>query len=128
MKAVSFGFLLLASIPAIAQASSEYDAMYSKCVEENGPINNSVVEACSTMVSEKAEEEIEKHYKSIYAWLMSENPEDANEFEASQKAWLQYRNAYCNLAGAYVGSPMYAFCPMNLDSARALELRELDER
>jgi uncharacterized protein YecT (DUF1311 family) len=128
MKLISFGYLLfsLALIPAWAQALSKYDDMYDKCVIENAPVNNSVVEACSNMVSDEAKKEITKHYKSIYARLASERPEDAKKFEASQKAWIQYRNIHCDLAGAYVGSPLYAFCPMKLNSSRALELRELD--
>jgi uncharacterized protein YecT (DUF1311 family) len=126
MKLASLGFLFLASMPVIAQASSDYDSIYDKCVEKNGPINNSVVEACANMASDAAKQEITKRYKSFYDRLASESPEDAKKFEASQKAWLQYRNAHCNLAGSYVGSPMYAFCPMKLNSARALELRELD--
>jgi uncharacterized protein YecT (DUF1311 family) len=126
MKTIAFGFLLFLSMPVVAWASSEYDSMYDECVKKNGPINNGVVSACSEMTSEKAKQEITRRYKSIYGQLSSENPMDAKKFEISQKAWLQYRNTHCELAGAYVGSPMYAFCPMTLNSARALELRELD--
>jgi uncharacterized protein YecT (DUF1311 family) len=128
MKIAAFGYLLFffAPMSASAQTSSEYDSMYEKCIEKEVVINNSVVEICSDMISEKAKREITKHYKSIYDRLLSENPEDAKKFEISQKAWLQYRNAHCNLAGSYIGSPMYVVCPMKLNSARVLELRELD--
>ena len=122
----AFLLLLIASFHTNAANPSEYDVMYGKCVDENGPINNGVVEECSGEVSEKAKGEITRRYKSIYARLLSENPEDAGKFESSQKAWLQYRNLHCDLAGSYIGSPMYGFCPMNLNAARALELRELD--
>ena len=118
--------LLLSSLAVNAQQQSEYSAIYSKCVKEAGPINNAVVEECSGTASERAKAEITSRYKSIYARLLAEAPEDAEKFEKSQKSWLQYRNLHCDLAGAYVGSPMYGYCPMQLNSARALELRELD--
>lgn len=118
--------LFLVSISVNAQAISEYDVMYNKCVDETGPINNSVIAVCSDVASEKAKSEITKRYRSIYDRLLTLNPEDAKKFEASQKAWLQYRNAYCGLTGSYIGPPMYGICPMRLNSLRALELRELD--
>lgn len=123
---IACSFLFLLSFHVNAQSASEYDVMYGKCIDENGPINNGVVAECSGAVSDKAKDEITHRYKSIYARLLAENPEDATRFESSQKAWLQYRNTHCDLAGAYIGSPMYGFCPMKLNSARALELRELD--
>lgn len=129
MKAAAltaYSFLLLASFHLNAQSTPEYGFMYSKCIDENGAINNHVVAGCSETVSDKAKSEIARRYKSIYARLLSNNPEDAGRFKSSQKAWLQYRNIHCDLAGAYIGSPMHGFCPMNLNSARALELRELD--
>ncbi|MCD9031014.1 DUF1311 domain-containing protein [Luteimonas sp. Y-2-2-4F] len=111
---------------ASAQSSSEYSAAYDDCVEAAGPINNAVVQVCASRVSERAKEEIEQRYRSIHARLRSSDPADADKFEASQKAWLTYRNAHCALAGSHIGSPMYDYCPMTLNSARALELRELD--
>ena len=123
---IAFPFLALGSFHVMAQDAVEYDVMYGKCVDEIGPINNGVVEACSNTVSDKAKSEITRRYKSIYARLLAENPEDASRFESAQKAWLQYRNIHCDLAGSYIGSPMHGFCPMKLNSARALELRELD--
>lgn len=109
-----------------AQSPSEYSAAYGECVEAAGPINNAVVQVCASRVSERAKEEIERRYRSIHAKLRSSDPADADKFEASQKAWLAYRNAHCALAGSHIGTPMYDYCPMTLNSARALELRELD--
>ena len=128
MKKISLGYalLFLVSIEANAKTPSEYDTLYNKCVDSSGPINNGVVDACSGEVSEKAKNEINRHYKAFYARLLKENVDDAKKFEVSQKAWLLYRNNHCDLTGAYIGSPMYGFCPMNLNSARALELRQLD--
>ncbi len=131
MKTAQFAFLgcllISSAFQAHAETASEYDALYSKCVAENGPINNSVVAECADTVSQTAKAEITRRYKSIHARLLSSTiPQDAARFEAAQKAWLQYRNIHCDLAGSYVGSPKYSFCPMNLNAARALELRELD--
>ena len=127
---VSFSALIAVSMSAAAQAASDppdYDAMYSKCTNKAGTMNNSVVSACSNVVSEKAKQEITAHYKSIYRRLL-EYPKDAQRLESSQKAWIEYRDGHCSLAGSYIGSPMYDYCPMNLNSARALELRELDQQ
>lgn len=132
MKINMFGYplLLLVSISAIAQPASDppdYEAMYSKCASEAGTMNNSVVSACSNLVSKKAKQEITAHYKSIYQRLLK-FPADAQKLESSQKAWIEYRDGHCSLAGSYIGSPMYGYCPMNLNSARALELHELDQQ
>lgn len=120
--------LLTIALQTHADSRSEYDLMYDKCVAKIGPINNSVVTICSEAVSEKAKKEIANRYTSIHARIFADSPEDAEKLEHAQKAWIQYRNTYCNLAGTYIGSPMYSFCPMNLNTARALELRELDSR
>ena len=121
-----FSLQLILSFQVSAESPSEYDVMYDKCVTKYDHINNGVVAECSEEVSAKAKHEITRRYKSIYAKLLAESPEDARKFESSQKSWLQYRNLHCDLAGSYIGSPMYGFCPMNLNAARALELRELD--
>lgn len=118
--------LLLVSAGVGAQTPDDYDALYSRCVDAAGPINNAVVQACSETASEHAKREINQRYRSIHARLSADNPDDAKRFEASQKAWLQYRNLHCDLAGAHIGSPMYDFCPMSLNAARASELRALD--
>lgn len=118
--------LLASAFQASAENPSRFDVMYGKCVDRNGPINNSVVAECSGEVSDQAKREITSRYKSIHARLLAQSPEDAGKFESSQKAWLQYRNLHCDLAGSYIGSPMHGFCPMHLNGARALELQELD--
>ena len=123
-----FGLVLLAvsSLSAHAQALPDYDALYDSCMEQAGDINNSVVAMCSSEVSQQAYVEIKRRYQSIYARLLTESAQDASQFSASQKAWRKYRNTHCELAGSYIGSPMYEYCPMSLNAARALELRELD--
>lgn len=117
---------LVASFSVQATAPSEYDAQYSACVQKEGPINNGVVESCSGQVSKTAQAEITRRYASIYARILADQPADAKKFAASQKMWMGYRDSQCELAGTYVGSPMFGYCPMKLNAARALELRELD--
>jgi len=136
MKVTVLGYLFLflassaANAQAYAQMSSEYADLYKKCSEEIfkefGNASNGAVEACSNKVSEKAKRDITKRYQSIHERLLAEDPEAARRFEASQKAWLQYRNLHCDLAGRYIGSLMYVSCPMELNSARARELGSLD--
>lgn len=119
-------FLLLFSTLSNAKSSSEYDALYANCVDENEPINNMVVAKCSAVVSDKAMAEISRRYQSIHLRFTKASPEALSSFEMSQKAWIQYRNTHCDLAGRYVGQPMFDFCPMKMNAARALELRMLD--
>ena len=126
-KILVLAVVAFTSLSASAESPPDYDALYDSCLEQAGAINNSVVAMCSSDVSRQASTEITLRYQSIYAYLLRENEEDASKFSASQKAWRKYRNSHCELAGTYVGSPMYDFCPMNLNTARALELRELDQ-
>ena len=123
-----FGLALLAVISqsASAQPLPDYETLYDSCVEQAGDINNSVVAMCASDVSKQAYAEVKRRYQSIYARLLNESAQDASQFSTSQKAWRKYRNTHCELAGSYIGSPMYEYCPMSLNAARALELRELD--
>jgi len=120
-------FLIFTLFFGIAQAESIYESIYNKCTKKAGGMNNSVVHMCSEEATQKAKSDINKYYKSAYEKIASSDPEDAKKFEESQKAWVSYRNTHCNLSGSYIGSPMYSYCPMQLNSARALELKELSE-
>lgn len=124
---IAWVFLLI-PICAFANESAvkDYDKIYSQCLDNSGPINNSVVAACSEEASNEAKKELNALYNKFYAKLKSENPEDAEKFELSQKSWLKYRNSHCELAGSYVGSPMYGYCPMQLNIERVMQLRELN--
>ncbi|MBP6242504.1 MAG: DUF1311 domain-containing protein [Hydromonas sp.] len=130
-KLLTIFILLFVSISTYGKTSADYDKLYSDCVgktiEENnlGGINNGVVDACSNYVSDIAKKNITRLYKIFYNRLNADSPDDALKFEASQKSWLAYRNTHCELMGQYVGSPMYGFCPMQLNQARAAELQEL---
>ncbi len=121
-------FLLLA-LPAFACASPasspDYQQAYDTCLEQAGGINNGTVDACSSTVSEQAKVEMTRLYRSFYRRLLDQSPDDAAALDRAQKSWLVYRDLHCHLAGAHVGSPMYSFCPMQLNIARVNELREL---
>ena len=114
-----------------AKSLEDYQKLYDVCVDEviaeNSlqSINNGVVEACSNHVSDVTKKDITRLYKLFYDKLNAESPADALKFETAQKSWLAYRNAHCELMGSYVGSPMYGYCPMNMNMARAVELQEL---
>ncbi|CAM3853773.1 hypothetical protein VA7868_00946 [Vibrio aerogenes CECT 7868] len=121
------GLVLTIACPGSLWAKSEFDVMYDACINESGPINNSVVYMCSERASQQAKDEINRRYVSVYAKLKKQGKEEADKLENAQKGWLKYRNNYCELKGLYVGSPMYAYCPMRMNISRALELRTLDE-
>jgi uncharacterized protein YecT (DUF1311 family) len=116
--------MCLSSI-AFAKTQKEYQDIYDQCVDQAGTINNGVVEACTSQTSDRVKKDINRLYGIFYKRLQSEHPYDVAAFEASQKAWLDYRNQHCLLMGSYVGSPMHGYCPMTLNIERALELQEL---
>lgn len=118
------GLLCSGSVLA-ADTLSPLDKIYDRCVEKHGTINNGVVDACSGEASAAAKKQINLYYNKIYSRLLKDVPEDAKKLEQSQKAWVVYRDNHCQLMASYVGSPMYSFCPMRLNIARADELQEL---
>lgn len=125
--------LTVCALPSHAESNSKpmgskYNALYADCLNEYETINNTVVIVCSETVSEQAKTDITRHYRSIYARLKAANPEDAAQFEASQQAWLRYRNAHCALTVTYIGTPMMGYCPMELNSRRAVELSQMDSK
>ncbi len=128
MIRIVLAFLLLLptqTVIAASKKSVDYQSMYDKCLSDSGQTNNTSVMACSDSTSDAAKKEINSLYNTIHATILVSSKEDAAKFEASQKSWLNYRNTHCNLAGSYIGTPMYSFCPMQLNIARAAELRAL---
>ena len=117
--------VLLLPINSWAESNNKYDTAYKNCVKEAGPINNGVVDACSRFVSKKAKKDMNKLYNIIYNNISKQSIDDAKKFEKSQKNWLKYREAHCELMGLYVGSPSYSYCPMELNKLRVLELTVL---
>jgi uncharacterized protein YecT (DUF1311 family) len=118
--------LLACSRTSTAQQKQiDYEALYSKCLSDSGGINNGSVDACSSHTSAAAKKEITSLYKTIYDKFFAELPDEALKFEQTQRAWITYRNGQCSLAGSHVGSLMHSYCPMKLNIARVIELREL---
>ncbi len=127
----TFGiFLLIFSIASIAATEEiDYDLMFNNCTKNSeGPITGKLG-VCSENVSQKIDVEIKALSKKVQAKLG--NPENVNAKEAvnsfnmAQQSWVKYRELHCALAGEYVGSPMYSYCPMKLGIERIKELREL---
>lgn len=126
MRRLILVLLLLPSLAAAAAATPpDHQQVYSDCLAKAGGINNGTVEACSTAASDGAKAEMTRLYRTLYGKLLVENADDAAKLERAQKSWLVYRDLHCGLAGSHVGSPMYSFCPMQLNIGRVTELREL---
>lgn len=127
MKPIVLACLVWAPLVWAGDAADDvdYEQRYGQCVDKAGSINNSVVYACADEVAALAEQEIQRHYHVLMQRLNDSNPSDARVLASTQKAWTAYREKQCHLAGAYIGSPMYSYCPMQMNSSRAYELRDL---
>lgn len=122
--------LFVATSQGVAHAQSEnkYNSIYSACVQRAGGMaNNMVVYMCSDETSDKAKADINTYFNIMHKKLAQSDIEAARKLTLTQKAWLQYRNNHCQLMGQYVDSPMYSYCPMQLNIKRALELKEMSE-
>ena len=51
-------------------------------------------------------------------------PERYQAILKSQRLWKAYVEQECDNAGQYVGSPMYAFCPMQQCAERVVQLQQ----
>lgn len=114
---------LTSGTAAAAEGPKDYDTIYSDCLTKAGGANNGTVSACAEDVADQTKPEMNRLYQAISAKMNS--PADATKLEKAQKAWLVYRDNHCELAGSYVGSPMYYFCPMTLNIERVKQLREM---
>ncbi|MFC4526331.1 DUF1311 domain-containing protein [Dyella halodurans] len=124
---IALGSILL-STQALADPPKlkDYRAAYDECLKAStdaGPTG--AVEGCTEFVVDETKREINALYNVIHAQLESKSPDDAAEFDKAQRSWLAYRNAHCDLAGKYIGSPEFVVCPMNLDIERVHELRQI---
>lgn len=106
-------------------ALADYDQRYQDCLDASGMINNASVAGCAEGVSEAVKKEMNRVYQQLFLKLQESTPEDAQQLEEAQKAWLIYRNGQCDLQGKHVGSPMYYTCPMQLNIQRVDELKFL---
>uniref|UniRef100_A4XU82 Lysozyme inhibitor LprI-like N-terminal domain-containing protein n=1 Tax=Ectopseudomonas mendocina (strain ymp) TaxID=399739 RepID=A4XU82_ECTM1 len=120
-----YKYLSLVFLPLTAWA--DYDMQYQACLDASGAINNASVAGCAEGVSEAAKKEMNRVYQQLFLKLQEGAPQDAQQLEATQKAWLIYRNSQCDLQGKHVGSPMYYTCPMQLNIQRVEELKFLLE-
>lgn len=119
--AISVGLISMTS------AHAEIKDYYSECTNKYESMNNSIVSECSAYADERYKKIINTSYNKIYKALKSTYPDQAEALEKSQIGWLDYRNNYCPLTGSYIGSPMHAFCPQELNRNRAEELDTLAE-
>ncbi len=106
-------------------ALADYDQQYQACLDASGMINNASVAGCAEGVSEAVKKEMNRVYQQLFLKLQASTPQDAEQLETAQKAWLVYRNGHCDLQGKHVGSPMYYTCPMELNIQRVDELKFL---
>lgn len=116
---------ILGGLISVTSAHAEIKDYYSECTNKYTSMNNSIVYECSAYADERYKKIINTSYNKIYKALKSTDSDQAAALEKSQIGWLDYRNNYCPLTGSYIGSPMYAFCPQELNRNRAEELETL---
>ena len=124
-KNITIHSAILASLVIVTSAHAEIKDYYSECTSKYKSMNNTVVYECSSYADERYKKIINQNYNKVYKALKSSNPHEAEMLEKSQKGWLDYRNNYCALAGEYIGTPMHAYCPQQLNKNRAEELDTL---
>ena len=123
--------LAMSSGAVHAQQQEAESNIYNQCVEQTiqalqlASINNSVVEICS----ERAKHFDEKKIVSLLDQIRVQSQQDGQpeRYQAilkSQRLWKAYVEPECDNAGQYVGSPMYAFCPMQQYAERVVQLQQ----
>ncbi|KAF1052446.1 MAG: hypothetical protein GAK43_01925 [Stenotrophomonas maltophilia] len=115
-------FLSVAAVPVFA---TDYAAIEDKC-REAAPqqLDNSVVMGCADEASAAAKKDMNRVYQQTYKLLQAQGDEHAEGFEKAQKAWLQYREAWCDSQGFSIGTPNYSLCRMQQNTARVAELND----
>lgn len=116
---------------AYAGDQNTSDDAYSRCVDQTiekwelGGINNAVVESCSNQTKAIYEKKIVKLLDQIKQQSAKyQQPERYKDIMNSQQLWKSYVDQECSNAGAYIGSPMYGFCPMTEYGKRVEQLQE----
>ncbi|ENV10379.1 MULTISPECIES: lysozyme inhibitor LprI family protein [Acinetobacter] len=119
------------SAHAFAKAQDKTTDPYSQCVDETiqelklGNINNAVVEICSTRAKTLYTKQIVQLLDQIKIQSKQyKQPERYNDIMKSQQLWKNFVDQECRNAGAYIGSPMYEFCPMQKYAERLEQLKE----
>ncbi|ENX18288.1 hypothetical protein F895_00364 [Acinetobacter sp. CIP 64.2] len=115
----------------LAKAQDKVTDPYSQCVDNTiqelklGNINNAVVEICSTRTKILYAKQIVQLLDQIKKQSQEyKQPERYNDIMKSQQLWKNFVDQECRNAGAYIGSPMYEFCPMQKYAERLEQLRE----
>lgn len=114
-----------------AQQQEAEPDIYNQCVEQTiqeqqlAGINNSVVQICADQAKQGYEKQIVALLDQIR--VQSQQDEQPERYQAilkSQRLWKAYVEQECENAGQYIGSPMYAFCPMQQYAERVVQLQQ----
>ena len=124
--------LLVAIYIGIASANAqEKPDLYSQCVDKTiaelklGNINNAVVGICSSKTKAMYAKHIVKTLDQIKRQSQEDQqPKRYDDIMKSQQLWKIFVDQECDNAGAYIGSPMYEFCPMQKYEERLEQLKE----
>ena len=132
LKSISFILLLtlFCGGAVYAQPVQEESDPYNACVEQTiqeqqlASINNSVVQICSDQAKHGYEKQIVALLDQIRVQSADwKQPERYQAILKSQHLWKAYVDQECENAGQYIGSPMYAYCPMQHYAERVLQLQ-----
>ena len=132
LKSISFILLLALSCSGAvyAQPAQEELDPYHACVEQTiqeqqlASINNSVVQICFDQAKYGYEKQIVALLDQIRQQSAEgQQPERYPAILKSQRLWKAYVDQECENAGQYIGSPMYAYCPMQLYADSVLQLQ-----
>lgn len=125
--------LIMAFLSTLVFAKTQDKAIdpYSQCVDDTiqqlklGNINNAVVEICSnrtkTLYAKQIVQVLDQIKKQSQEYKQLERYQDIMK---SQQLWKNFVDQECRNAGAYIGSPMYEFCPMQKYAERLEQLKE----
>ena len=125
--------LIMACLSTLVFAKTQDKAIdpYSQCVDDIiqqlklGNINNAVVEICSTrtktLYAKQIVQVLDQIKKQSQEYKQLERYQDIMK---SQQLLKNFVDQECRNAGAYIGSPMYEFCPMQKYAERLEQLEE----
>lgn len=125
--------LIMVCLSTLVFAKTQDKAIdpYSQCVDDIiqqlklGNINNAVVEICSTRTKTLYAKQIVQVLDQIKKQSQEYKQLDRyQDIMKSQQLWKNFVDQECRNAGAYIGSPMYEFCPMQKYAERLEQLEE----
>lgn len=125
--------LIMVCLSTLVFAKTQDKAIdpYSQCVDDIiqqlklGNINNAVVEICSTRTKTLYAKQIVQVLNQIKKQSQEYKQLDRyQDIMKSQQLWKNFVDQECRNAGAYIGSPMYEFCPMQKYAERLEQLEE----